>query len=390
MKLIIAFICVVFTTACIAQKPETVYGFAKEQREENWYVTQLKLWKAETEKDKTNGEAWYNYYRSARALRNMSHGNPEKRSGYAELCAKIPEDAYAAIPNSFEANHLKWAEGGNTLELFPFLKKAYEIAPEDPRTYEDLATYYEIMHNKKEYENACRLMYSANTMNPAMVNWGYNMLAEVDPNAVIFTGGDNDTYSAWVVQEAKNFRKDVRIINMHLMMIDDYRNQLLKELKMPPLNVDSEPANRDAFKVKEQKILDHFAANAAGHPLYIAVSTIQRLDGKWADKLYLTGLTYRYATEDFDNTSIILRNYEHRYLLDHLTMTFYASVGEKMADHLNGCYLPSMLKLYQHYRDSEQTAKMKQLEQLLITISEKSGQQDEVSAILGNDRTKTK
>jgi tetratricopeptide (TPR) repeat protein len=196
MKWIIALLCVVGTTICIAQKPETVHGFAKEQREESWYITQLKLWKAEVEKDKTNGNAWYNYYRAARALRNLSHGNEAKFNEYLELCKKITEDAYAANPNSFEGNYLKWADGGNTLELFPYLKKAYEIDPLDPRTYEDLATYYEIMHNKKEYENAVQLMYTANTMHAGMINWGYNMLSEVDKDAVILTAGDNDTYSA--------------------------------------------------------------------------------------------------------------------------------------------------------------------------------------------------
>jgi hypothetical protein len=390
MKWIIAFLCVVLTTVSIAQKPEPVYGFAKDQREESWYQTQLQLWKAEVGKDKTNGDAWYYYYRSARALRNLSHGNEAKFKEYQELCAKISEDAYAANPDSFEGNYLKWAEGGNTLELFPFLKKAYEIDPLDYRTYEDLATYYEIVHSKKEYENACQLMYTANTMNAGMINWGYNMLAEVDQNAVILTAGDNDTYSAWVVQEARNFRKDVKVINLSLIMIDDYRNQLLKELKLPALDLKANLDSQDAWEAGRDKIIAHFMANSQTRPVYVAVSAIQSVGDNWSDHLYLTGLTYKYAKEDFDNTSIIIRNYEHRYLMDYLKMTFFFSIGEKMVDHLNGCYLPSMLKLYQHYKDSEQTTKMKETEQLLIAIGKKAGQEDEVSAILGSNPGKSK
>ena len=390
MKSIIVSVCIAICFIGTAQKPETVYGFAKEQREQSWYETQLKLWKAEIDKDKTNGNAWYNYYRAARGLRNLHAGNAEKRKEYLVLCAKIVEDAYATIPNSFEANALKWAEGGNGTELYPYLKKAYEINPDDPRIYEDLATYYETAHTKSEYKKACQLMYNANIMNASMLNWGYNMLSEVDQNAIIFTAGDNDTYAAWVVQEAKQFRQDVRIINLSLMMIDDYRDQLLKELNLPALNVTGEPKTDEEYASKRDKILNHFTTNSSKHPIYVAVSAIQSLNEKWSENLYLTGLTYKYASEEFDNTSIILRNYEHRYLMDHLKMTFFSSIGEKMADQLNGCYLPSMLKLYQHYKDSEQTAKMKELEELLILISHKSGQESEVMAIIGSNPIKTK
>lgn len=389
MKRIIALFCIMLSLAGIAQKPETVYGFAKEQREESWYLTQLQLWKAETVKDKTNGTAWYNYYKAARALRNVYYDNAAKKKEYQELCPKIVDDAMAAIPDSFEANALKWAEGGNTRALFPYLKKAYEINPEDPRTYEDLATYYETVQNKPEYEHACQLMYTANTMNPAMVNWGYNMLAEVDPNAIIITAGDNDTYSAWVAQEGRNFRKDVKIINLYLILIDDYRNQVLKDLKLPPLDLKTDAvASSDDYAANREKILNHLFANSTTRPVYVAVSAIQSLDEKWSDQLFLTGLTYKYAKESFDNTSIIQRNYEHRYLLDHLRMTFFYSVGEKMADHLNGCYLPSMLKLYEYYKNSEQLAAMENLKQLILSVSKKSGQESEVSAILGPNPVK--
>jgi len=389
MKSIIVSVCIAICFIGTAQKPETVYGFAKEQREQSWYETQLKLWKAEVDLNKTNGTAWYNYYRAARGLRNLTTGTAE-HTEYLALCAKIVADAYATIPNSFEANALKWAEGGNSTELFPYLKKAYEINPDDARIYEDLATYYETVHNKTEYSKSCQLMYTANSMNASILNWGYNMLSEVDQNAIIFTAGDNDTYAAWVVQEAKKFRQDVRIINLSLMMIDDYRDQLLKELNLPALNLTGEPETDEAYVSKREKILNHFISHNAKHPVYIAVSAIHSLDEKWSDKLYLTGLTYKYATEDFDNTSIIVRNYEHRYLMDHLKMSFFSSIGEKKADQINGCYLPSMLKLYQHYKDSEQTAKMKELKDLLIFISRKSGQENEIAAIIGSNPIQTK
>ncbi|HLP53530.1 MAG TPA: hypothetical protein VK151_00805 [Fluviicola sp.] len=389
MKPGIILFCLLLAFAGLAQKPETVYGIAKERREESWYLAQLQGWKKLVDADKTNGEAWYNYYKASRALRNISESD-EARKKYSDLCAQIVNDAYAAIPNSFEANHLKWSEGGNNENLFSYLEKAYKINPNDTRVYEDLATYYETQNNRTEQHKFAELMYKHNLMHPSMVNWAYNMLAGLDQNAILFTAGDNDTYGAWIVQEGKKFRKDVRVINLHLMMIDEYRNQLLKEIGFPPLDLKTELATKgDMYMENRNKILAHFLKNSGIRPIHIAVSAMHSItDESWKDKLYLTGLTYEYSEEPFDNISLIVRNYEKRYLIDHLKEHFSFTAEESVADHLNGCYLVSLCSLHQHYLDIEQASDAAEIEKLLIAISKKSGQEADINAYLESVKSK--
>lgn len=370
---------------CLAQKPQTVYSIVKDRQEFSWYETQANLWKQEVEKDSKNANAWYNYYAANRAMRNLSHSNPEKQKSYQDLCIQIVEDAYKEVPNSFEANHLKWWSAGNEKSEFKFLEKAYQINPNDPRTFVDLMTHYETEQDYENYSKFCKKYFVANELAASVLNWGYNILSEVDQNAIIFSAGDNDTYPIWVVQEEKNFRKDVKNINTYLIQIDDYRNKLFAKLGIPELIIDLTKAKtQEEYNAMRVKLYEHILINYKKGPVYVSGSAMQQFD-KWSEELVLVGLSYKYTKENIDNVSIIKRNYEHRYLLDHLKEVFSYNIGNGVADRMDALYLPMMVKLYKHYTQSEERGKQADLLQLIISVSERTGQQTEISSLLDDE-----
>ncbi|MFK8037064.1 MAG: hypothetical protein AB8B74_02145 [Crocinitomicaceae bacterium] len=376
MKIIFLFTGILMTLASFPQKPEKVYSIVKERRSEDWYKTQSELWKKETEKNKKNAEAWYYYFAANRALKNISWSDKAAMEKYVEVCDGISKAAYKAVPNSFEANHIVWWHSFSDPKKFSYLEKAYTINPLDSRTYRDMMIHYLLKFDEAKTLEFAEKIYKVNDMPAAAYNWAYNLLSEVEPNAIILTAGDNDTYLPWIVQQVMGFRKDVTIMNTSLLGLDDYRNELFKRKGFPVFDksLNDAVAYEQSLEIQKEMFAHIFAQND-NSPVYIASTAIQQFQEKFDDNLYLTGLSYKYCENALDNVALIKRNYEKRYLLDYLLNKFSFHPLDKKTDDFNVYYLQAFIKLHRHYLDSEDLAKAEVLKDRIISIGNKGGQE---------------
>lgn len=376
MKKIIGCLSLVFlSVGTFAQEKQTVHSVIVEWRDVEWYKTQEKLWKAEIVKDNENGEAWLNYYSAVRALRICSYENQEEQLKYAELCTKIAVDAYQQIPNSFEANYIMHWDGKIGEKDDQYLTKAFELRPNDPRVLLDYLIKSELERDKVTFSKVAKKIYEINRMPAGALNWAYNVLTEVSGNGIVFTAGDNDTYALWIVQEAMNYRKDVTVINTSMIQLDDYRAKLFKEKGIAPFDFDKkDPSTTALFK--------HIFENKAKIPVHVSTSASgQFTDSTITDNLYLTGLTYIYSLEDVENIAVIKRNFEKRFLLDHLTKTFSYSYGDLDA-RIKHMYLPGLMKLYFHSKTADDLEGIAYYKGLIDSIGKELGVEAEIQKAL--------
>lgn len=112
-------------------------------------------------------------------------------------------------------------------------------------------------------------------------------LESCDPNAILFTIGDNDTFPLWYAQEIEHIRTDVKIVNTSLFMTDWYIDQMKsKTYESNPLPISF---NHDEYVGDK---LDY-------------VAHIQKVESRWEIKDFINFIKHPKSTVEMQNGQTI-------------------------------------------------------------------------------------
>lgn len=358
-----------------AQKAEIIQSITKVPMSNEYYTKQAQLWKAELDKNNTSAQAWFNYYRANRYMQIAGENDTVRGNSRFDRLKGIIDDMEKKIPNSFEFNYLKWLNSGNDLTQFKYLEKAYAIDPEREETYPDFVSGYEFMMMPDKRDMFAQKWYSKGSVSPGYLNYNYNVLMSLKPNAIILTVGDNDTYPLWVLQAQFGIRKDVQVINLSMLYNEAYMKKLSNQLQFDYINPMESISNA---KLYVSSIVKRIANNKANRPTFTALTVDEKYTSSVSNELYLVGLAYEYNNEKFDNIAVLKGNMEQKFALDYLQMQFYKDNAEASVKLANGNYLVPMITLFEHYKLSNEHDGMEKWKRLITLVARQSGQEENI------------
>ncbi len=347
--------------------PQKVETPIKVTQNAEWYKTQERLWKAEIDKNSKNEEAWANYYKAVR-YRSWCESMPdinEQLDAIVEKMGKAIPDTYTYYVNRFYNN--------NHAQDNPGMAKAIKMRPDAVDDYPTFVSYLMQTGDEETMRDILTRWYNSGTYSPTLLNYAYNELIGLAPNAIIFAQGDTQTFSKLILQYGKGIRPDVTIVNTSFWLFTaHYRGHVEKKLGIPSFaeRVDNGTYKLDNNDFEEVKdVVYHHIINNTDRPIYFS-PMIESEMPKCADKLYSEGLVMRYSKKPYDNLAIKRKNYEELYLTDYLRESFLPESYPATIDRYNFNYIPCLKSLLDYYKQSGNTPRYNELRNLMVRIVE--------------------
>ena len=228
-------------------------------------------------------------------------------------------------------------------------------------------------------------------------DYAHNILETCEPNSILFTNGDNDTFPLWYMQEVEGLRRDVRVVNLSLLntgwyikqlrdrepkidikindeyidsvltdtqMVDLY-HRLWREPKVPTeykklglqVEVDSQPGH-DLLRIQDLMVIGITYWNQWKRPLHFAITIPHMNHVGLTPHMKMMGMTMKVipTIEPTSDISTLEQNlfetYQFRSLTDERVYK------DENSERLLGNYRACVLHLADRYHQEERTDKI--------------------------------
>ena len=108
------------------------------------------------------------------------------------------------------------------------LERATALDPHAMDSWYALVTACMASAEPEKVDVALRRILSSGIVSDALLDFDYNVLSGLEPDAILITNGDNDTYPCWILTRIVKVRPDVTIVNRSLLNTEWYPLQLIE------------------------------------------------------------------------------------------------------------------------------------------------------------------
>lgn len=330
-----------------------------------WYNDQSEDWRQSVAFNKTDAEAWFNYYKSTRYSGADQH-----------TLDQIVAGMNANVPNTFQTHYVNYINSKRDLSKGSELMKAYLLDPGRKEIYKELAVYFTLKGDKDNLENTLKKWNTIGDMPQSLKDYGYNLLNTVPQNAILITDGEYDTYPLWILQTVQGHRADVKILNIDLVQNQEYRNRICQSFSL----------NCSGYSDNKALFIQNLVAGNPAQTFYFSYTVNAAYLTGIESNLYNEGLAYRYNSNPGYNYIQRLRNnwelvYKTGYLDKPIQGNEQFTANRMQLLNLN--YVASGLELYDIYMAGGEKEKADKLYLLLEKLAEDAGKKEVVKSYTG-------
>ncbi|MEL7163437.1 MAG: hypothetical protein AAFN92_21950, partial [Bacteroidota bacterium] len=255
------------------------------QYESTYYDQQAAAWEALATSACGTDDAWWQYYKTAQYSNRFGNGDHD-------LDAILAAAEKACDPNGFDLQYIRFAHERDPEERYAHLLRAVAADSSRIEASTGLSGYYTVRGMEEKRHELLRRMHAKRPLPAGLVEYNYNQLQSVGENGILITHGDADTFPSWLLQSAYGVRKDVLVVNLYLLLgFPSYQEHIRELLGVEKLFA---APTRDA-----KSLMDQLAEYE--RPVHVAATGRAQLTDIPAERLYLTGLTFRYSKTPINN-----------------------------------------------------------------------------------------
>ena len=272
----------------------------------------------------------------------------------------------SSFPNTFETNFIQYVHAGENTESGIHLLNAYELNPNRSEIYDELLEYAEWTSNETLSVEAASKIKASNKYDNAIYDYSEQLLNNLPQNSYLITSGELETITSKVIQLVEGKQASITVIRKKWLEEGRYSKERLSELGLTISDLSGDL----------QPLIQKLITSNPGKNFYLSLTLPLSDFDYMLDRLYLTGLTYKYSEIPIQNLNMISENWVS---YNNISEQVYANSewGKKLISN----YLLSGIKLFQYYQDTGDNRKAKKLKEKLLAIARTCNQENDVKSL---------